>query len=78
MRMDNSGYMGIDKSIKVRVQIGVRKPLMRKLKIKIRGGNKEFFDVKYEKPPLFCFCCGLIMHGLKDCNEYKEEDDDAL
>ncbi|KAL2931660.1 hypothetical protein RDABS01_037070 [Bienertia sinuspersici] len=70
--------MGIDKSIKVMVQINVRNPLMQKLKIKMRREYEEFFDVKYEKPPLFCFCCGLIGHGVKDCNEYKEEDDEAL
>ncbi|KAL2931645.1 Translation factor Guf1 mitochondrial [Bienertia sinuspersici] len=40
-------------------------------------GNKleEYFDVKYEKPPLYCFHCGKIGHGIKDydvCRDVEE------
>lgn len=51
----------------------VRKPLTQKIKVKMRGGDKDFFEVKYEKPTLFCFCCGRMGHGLKDCMDYGEE-----
>ncbi|KAL2900225.1 hypothetical protein RDABS01_025307 [Bienertia sinuspersici] len=44
----------------------------------MRGGVEETFDVKYENPPLFCFFCGLIEHGTKDCDDYKDEDEPTL
>ncbi|KAL2892758.1 hypothetical protein RDABS01_008667 [Bienertia sinuspersici] len=78
IKMDKSGSMGIDKSIRVRVNVDVRKPLIQKVKIKMRGGMEDYFDVKYEKPPLFCFYCGKIGHGTKDCDECKEEDKPTL
>ncbi|XP_074299289.1 uncharacterized protein LOC141630356 [Silene latifolia] len=41
----------------------------------IRGGVINF-DVKYERLPTFCYGCGLIGHGEKDCDDgpYEEED----
>lgn len=35
----------------------------------MRGGLEEFFDVKYERPPLVCYFCGKLGHGVKDCVE---------
>lgn len=78
IKMDSSGSMGIDKSIRLRVKVDVRKPLLRKIKVKMRGGVEEFFDVKYEKPPLFCFWCGKIGHGVKDCDLCRDEDDATM
>lgn len=54
-RMDSSGTVGIDKSIRLRVMIDARKPLIKKIKIKMRGGKEVFFKIKYEKPPIFFF-----------------------
>ncbi|KAL2905786.1 Gag-Pro-Pol polyprotein [Bienertia sinuspersici] len=51
---------------------------MQKVKIKMRGVHEEFFDVKYEKPLLFCFCCGHMGHGSKDCDDHKEEVDECV
>ena len=31
--------------------------------------------MKYERPPLFCFFCGKVGHGTKDCDEVEDEDD---
>lgn len=78
VKMDRSGSLGIDKSIGIRVLIDVKKPLLQKIKLKMRGGVEESFDVKYEKPPLFCFFCGLIGHGTKDCDECKDDDTPIL
>lgn len=65
IKMDSSGLMRIDKSVRIRVKFDVRKPLMKRVKIKRRGGVEEIFDVKYERPPLFYYL-GKIGHGLKD------------
>ncbi|KAL2903350.1 ATP synthase gamma chain [Bienertia sinuspersici] len=75
VKMDNSGSVGIDKSIRIWVLIDARKPLMQKVEIKMRGGVEEAFDVKYEKPPLFCFVRGMLGHGIKDCEYWREEED---
>lgn len=78
IKVDNSGSIGIDKSIRLRVNIDVRKPLVRTVKVKMRGGMEEFYDVKYERPPIFCYYCGKIGHGLKDCYDCREEEDPTL
>lgn len=75
IKADMSGSVGIDKSIRLRIGVDVRKPLIQKIKVKMRGGDEEFFEVKYEKPPIFCFFCGLMGHGVKDCLECRDEED---
>ena len=78
IKLDNSGSMGIDKSIRIRVNVDVRKPLYKHVKVKMRGGIEEFFDVKYERPPIFCYFCGKIGHGLKDCHACRDEETPRL
>uniref|UniRef100_A0A803MIE9 CCHC-type domain-containing protein n=1 Tax=Chenopodium quinoa TaxID=63459 RepID=A0A803MIE9_CHEQI len=75
VKFDNSGCMDIEKFVRIRTMIDVTKPLLQKVKVKMRGGYEELFDVKYEKPPLFCFYCGKIGHGVKDCEGCGEEDE---
>ena len=53
----------------MRINIDVRKQLTTRIKVKLRGGIEERFDVKYERPPLLCFFCGKLGHGVKDCAE---------
>ena len=75
VKVDNSGSLGIDKSLRMRVLVDVRKALTKKVKVKMRGGEEEFFEVKYEKPPLYGYYCGKIGHGLKDCGECTDIDE---
>lgn len=78
VKMDASGSVGIDKSIRLRVNVDVRKPLLKAVKVKMRGGVEEFFDVKYERPPIFCYLCGKLGHGVKDCNMCGDEVDPPM
>lgn len=78
VRLDGSGSMGIDKSIRMRVKIDVRKPLTTKIKVKMRGGVEEWFDIKYERPPLVCYYCGKLGHGVKDCEDCLDEENPRL
>lgn len=73
IKLDQSGAMGIDKSVRLRVLHDVRKPLVSRVRVKMKSGVEEDFDVKYERPPLFCFICGKVGHGSKDCDDEEEE-----
>ncbi|KAL2939378.1 ATP synthase epsilon chain [Bienertia sinuspersici] len=72
--VDQSGSLGIDKSIRIRVLLDVRRPLTQKVKIKMKGGKEEFFDVKYERLPMFSYWCGKIGQASRECDDNKEED----
>lgn len=76
--LDNTGSIGINKSVRFRVVVDARKSLVKKIKVKMRRGVEEFFDVKYERPPLFCYYCGKLGHGMKDCRDSGEVEDDQL
>lgn len=72
--MDHTGATGIDKSVRIRVLHDVRKPLVPHVRVMMKNGIEEDFDVKYERLPLFCFFCGKVGHGTKDCDG---DDDDS-
>ncbi|KAL2903611.1 ATP synthase epsilon chain [Bienertia sinuspersici] len=40
----------------------------------MKGGKEEFFDVKYERLPMFCYWCGKIGHASCECDDNKEEE----
>lgn len=63
------------KSLRVRVMIDVQKKLVKGKKIVIEGGEQRWIAFKYEQLPNFCYRCGLLSHGLKECKEGKEEGD---
>ena len=78
IKMDRSGAMGIDKSIRIRVMHDVRKPFVSKVRVKMKNGEEDEFVVKYERPPLYCFFCGKVGHGTKDCEEEGEEGEQEI
>ncbi|XP_074318065.1 uncharacterized protein LOC141654850 [Silene latifolia] len=66
----------LDRAIRIRVLYDIRKPLKATIPIRMRGGKTVSFDVKYERLPTYCYGCGLIGHGEKDCEDGPYEDDD--
>lgn len=68
MGIDKSDIIGINKSLRIRTLVDLRRPLKPEVTLKMRGGNTASFKVKYEKLPLFCFVCGMLGHGEKDCD----------
>lgn len=69
MAVDKTDIIGINKSLHIRVLIDLRKPLMKEVSLKMLGGIIERFPVKYGKLSLFCYVCGCLGHGEKDCEE---------
>lgn len=66
---DKRETSGLEKSLRIRVLIDVRKPLKKSINLKMRGGVSTRVTVKYERIPLFCYFCGRLGHGTKDCDE---------
>jgi hypothetical protein len=60
--------------VRVRVILDVRKPLARFVTIS-RAGQREFYQVKYEKLQKFCGACGFMGHIHLECGsgEHKED-----
>lgn len=67
--MDKSESIGMEKSLRIRVRLDVRKPLKKHVNLKLRGGEVCQCPVKYEKLPLICFYCGMLGHGTNECKE---------
>uniref|UniRef100_A0A8R7NX13 Zinc knuckle CX2CX4HX4C domain-containing protein n=1 Tax=Triticum urartu TaxID=4572 RepID=A0A8R7NX13_TRIUA len=64
----------IDEHLRVRVEHLVEEPLRKTIDTTTVGSKVEIlYDVKYEKLPNFCFCCGLLGHTTaRFCNIPKE------
>lgn len=52
-----------------RVQINVTKKLVRGKRNVIEGGEQRWITFKYKRLPNFCYRCGLLNHGVKECKE---------
>jgi hypothetical protein len=57
---------GINNFVRVRVKLDVRKPLARFVSV-VRGGQREFYQIKFEKIPRFCGACGFLGHTHLEC-----------
>ncbi|KAK1565320.1 hypothetical protein Q3G72_024056 [Acer saccharum] len=60
--------------LRVRVAIEIDKPLRRFLRINVLGDGVETgMLMKYERLLDFCFKCGLLGHGVRDCPDKPRE-----
>lgn len=55
--------------MRIKIRIDVRKPLMRKKKIKRKKGSEFVVLCKYECLGDFCFACGLVTHTKHFCRK---------
>jgi hypothetical protein len=67
---------GVNNFVRVQVKIDVRKVLARFVTV-VRGGQREFYHLKYEKFPKFCGACGFLGHTHLECGS-GEHDENAL
>jgi hypothetical protein len=64
---------GVNNFVRVRVKLVMRKALARFVTV-VRGGQREFYPIKFEKMPKFCGACGFFGHIHLECGsgEYDE------
>lgn len=53
--------------MRIRVKVDITKPLCQGRKIGLANGKEGWAAFKYEQLPNFCYWCGLVTHGEKDC-----------
>lgn len=59
------------KSLRVRAEIDITKPLRRGVVIRLNNGLERWAELKYERLPNFLFHCGIIGHRLKDWAKHR-------
>ncbi|KAL2925745.1 Copper homeostasis protein cutC-like protein, partial [Bienertia sinuspersici] len=69
---DESNISGWSKYMRARVRFNVYKPLPRGTVMKV-GGERIWVDIKIERLPGFCYCCGCLGYVLRECSDYDEE-----
>ena len=55
--------------MRVKVCVDTTKKLVRGKKVTIEGGEARWVFFKYEWLPNFCYQCGRLDHGVKECTE---------
>ena len=60
--------VGGGRIMRIRVLVYITKPLCRGRKIGLSKGGEGWVSFKYERLPNFCYWCGILTHGEKDCN----------
>lgn len=61
--IDSSTTTGIARSVRMKVVIGLTKPLRRGTKIKIGNSEPCWVPITYERLPSFCYWCGKLAYG---------------
>ena len=66
--------IGWNAFFRLRVLVNVLKPLPTGFWSKDVQGVAQWFHIKYERLPDFCFFCGCMGHIIKGCKQREEED----
>ncbi|KAL0015774.1 hypothetical protein SO802_002843 [Lithocarpus litseifolius] len=53
--------------LQVRVAVDITKPLLRCCKLWSEGRHIGWVGIQYERLPNFCYWCGQVSHGERDC-----------
>ncbi|XP_074315430.1 uncharacterized protein LOC141651628 [Silene latifolia] len=68
----------LERAVRIRVIHDVRKPLKSSVKVRMSGERLAAteFNVKFERLPTFCYGCGVLGHGEKECEDGPYEEGD--
>ncbi|XP_074298255.1 uncharacterized protein LOC141629093 [Silene latifolia] len=66
----------LERMVRIRILHDIRKALKPTVEVRIPSGKVDTFVVKYERLPLFCYGCGVLGHGEKDCESGPYDEDD--
>lgn len=69
IRDGGQGVLTSLKSVHMKIEVDITKPLFGGFSHKISGKNATWVQVKYERLPLFCFSRGVIGHEMKVCKQ---------
>jgi hypothetical protein len=65
---DSDEELGGGRVMRIRVKVNINKPLCRGRKIGLANGKDSWATFRYERLPNFCYWCGMLTHGEKDCD----------
>ncbi|KAL8511264.1 hypothetical protein ACS0TY_017900 [Phlomoides rotata] len=66
--VDSTTLDGFPRSIRLKVEIEITKPLKKGLRIVIPGHEHVWTPIKYERLPSFCYIYGLLGHLRRECD----------
>lgn len=74
VEVSHCNHVIVEKFLRVRVEILLHEPLKSYVEFTPLGSSKKVrYDVRYEKLPLYCECCGLVGHtSERFCSVPKE------
>ena len=61
---------GREGCMRIRVKMDISKPLCRGRKAWLFAGNETWIAFRYERLPNFCYWCGMLTHGDRDCDRW--------
>jgi hypothetical protein len=67
----NEQGIGWGKFLRVHIRINIMKPLARGRMLRLKE-RSYWIPFQYEKIPKFCYQCGIIWHGMRDCKKKSE------
>ncbi|XP_060960751.1 uncharacterized protein LOC133031289 [Cannabis sativa] len=69
VKTDENNFNGVWREyLRVQVRIDIEKPLKRRMKLQLTGGEWFWINFCYEFVPTFCFICGVIGHTDQYCS----------
>lgn len=69
MDVDDKGFC-LGNYLQIRVMIDISTPLCRGRLVRMGGPSPTWVDFRYERPPMFCYWCGMVDHNKKDCMQW--------
>lgn len=76
IEIDKGMVNGITRSVRLKVEINLEKPLKRGIKVRIREGEPRWLPITYDRLSSFCYYCGKLGYNVKDCEMIESQTED--